>query len=208
MNNWDGGKMSYINNRLMPGHLIKNYQALFDHGIKPDGVYLDVFGYVPPDEDFNPEHPTTRTDALRARAECYRWSRAHIGFIGTEAGCDWTVPYVDITSPLRSNKGVPVPLFELVYHDAVITPYQPGDLRGFLNGGLPQMFNPQDVSPEDLSTIKRMAELNTRLAHAEMTRHEFLDADFTRERTSFSEGTTVMVNWKTRQVEIAPEIGK
>ena len=207
MNNWDGGKMSYLNNRLMPGHLIKNYQALFDHGIKPDGIYLDVFGYVPPDEDFNPEHPTTRTDALRARAECYRWSRAHIGYIGTEAGCDWTVPYVDITSPLRSNKGVPVPLFELVYHDAVITPYQPGDLRGLLNGGLPQMFNPEDVSPEDRSTIKRMAELNKRLAHAEMTRHEFLDADFNRERTTFSDGTTVTVNWKTRQVDVNPEIG-
>ena len=92
MNNWDGGKQAYLNNRFMPGHMIMNYIALSDHGIKPDGIYLDVFGYVPPDEDFNPEHPTTRGDAIRGRALCYTWSRNNIGFIGTEAGCDWTVP--------------------------------------------------------------------------------------------------------------------
>jgi hypothetical protein len=32
-----------------------------------------------------------------------------------------------------------VPLFNLVYHDAIITPYAPTDLHGFLNGGLPQV---------------------------------------------------------------------
>jgi hypothetical protein len=206
MNNWDGGKMSYLNNRLMPGHLKKNYQALFDHGIRPDGIYLDVFGYVPPDEDFNPEHPTTRTDAIAARAECYTWSRANIGFIGTEAGCDWTVPYVDLSSPLKSNKAIAVPLFNLVYHDAIITPYAPNDLHGFLNGGLPQMFNPEEVSPADLKTIERMAALHKRLATAGMTKHEFLSNDFKRERTTFSDGTTVTVDWTNSQVEIVPEL--
>ena len=43
MNNWDGGTMAYMNNRLMTGHLKKNYQGLADHGIRPQGVYLDVF---------------------------------------------------------------------------------------------------------------------------------------------------------------------
>jgi hypothetical protein len=100
-------------------------------GINLDGTYLDVFGYVPPDEDFNPQHPCTRSERSGARALCYIWSRNHVGFVGTEAACDWTVPYADISSPLSSNKGVPVPLFNLVYHDAIITPYAPTDLRGF-----------------------------------------------------------------------------
>jgi hypothetical protein len=71
MRHWDGGTQTFLNPRLMLGHLVKNYRLLFDHGIKPQGIYLDVFGYVPPDEDFNPAHPATRTDALHARAACY-----------------------------------------------------------------------------------------------------------------------------------------
>jgi hypothetical protein len=206
MNNWDGGEMSYLNNRFMLGHLVKNYTGLFDHGIKPDGIYLDVFGYVPPDEDFNPQHPSTRTDAIRGRTLCYTWSRNNIGFIGTEAGCDWTVPYADVLSPLRSSKGVPVPLFNLVYHDAVIVPYQPNDLRGFLNGGLPQMFNPADMSDSDLANIRKMAALHKRLALTEMTKHEFLDEKFRRERTTFSDGTTVTVDWDSNKCDIQPEL--
>ena len=206
MNNWDGGKMAYLNNRFMLGHVQKNYRWLFDHGIRLDGTYLDVFGYVPPDEDFNPQHPTTRRDALDARRLCYTWARQNIGFVGTEAACDWTVPYADISSPLRSSKGVAVPLFNLVYHDAIITPYSPTDLRGFLNGGVPQGFNMSEFSDAEMASIRRMSALHRRLALTEMTKHEFLDDKYRRERTTFSDGTTVTVDWDAESVEISPDL--
>src|SRR5262249_18888276 len=110
MRHWDGGKQSFLTPRFMLGHLQKNYAQLFDHGVHPDGSYLDVFGYVPPDEDFSPEHPTTRTESIHARALCYAWARANLGLVGTEAAVDWVVPYVDYSSPLRAPRaGVPVP---------------------------------------------------------------------------------------------------
>ena len=88
MRHWDGGKQSYLNSRFQPGHLRKNYQLMFDHGIHPDGIYIDVIGYIPPDEDFNPEHPTTRTDAMHGQEELLNWSRSNLGFIraGSSAG--------------------------------------------------------------------------------------------------------------------------
>jgi hypothetical protein len=206
MNNWDGGKMAYLNNRYMVGHLKKNYRGLFDHGIRPVGVYQDVFGYVPPDEDFNEEHPTTLTDALNARRECYNWSRANIGFVGTEAACDWTVPYSDFSSPLKSKNGVAVPLFNLVYHDAIMTPYEPDDLRGYLNGGMPQMFSARELTAEAVTGIKRMAALHKRVALAEMVKHQFIGEGYKKERTTFSEGTTVTVDWDRKSVEIQPPL--
>ncbi len=209
MNNWEGGTQTYLNNRFMPGHLIKNYDWLFAHGIHPQGVYLDVFGYVPPDEDFNPEHPCTRTDAMHARALCFNWSRAHLGFVGTEAGCDWTVPYVDCISSMRSpNKYVPVPLYNLVYHDAVMTPYAPDDLRGYLNGGMPQLGRQQEGSKENLKAMQRMSALHKRVATQEMTKHEFLDDKFRQERSTFSDGTTVTVDWDKNSVKIEPDVGE
>src|SRR3989441_11777165 len=84
MRHWDGGPQAYLNARFMFGHLLKNYQLFFEHDIKPQGIYIDVVGYVPPDEDFNPEHPTTHTDAMRGQAAMLIWSRQNLGIVATE----------------------------------------------------------------------------------------------------------------------------
>ncbi len=214
MRHWDGGKQTYLSTRFMLGHLRKNYQLLFDHGIRPVASYLDVFGYVPPDEDFNPEHPTTRTEAIRDRGSCFRWARQNLGVVGTEAAVDWTVPYVDISSPLGAGRaGIPVPLFNLVYHDAIITPYslqggegrtnrpdRPNWLYGMLNGGLPQVdLETFDRTPD---RIQRMADLHRRVALVPMTNHEFLDERFEKERATFGDGTTVTVDWKAQTATV------
>jgi len=199
-------------------HLRKNYAALFAHGIHPQGSYLDVFGYVPPDQDFNPEHPTTRTDAKREIARCYEWVRANLGTVGTEAGCDWTVPYTDYSSPLGPGKaGIPVPLFNLVYHDAVITQYSPrgGEARmnredrpnwlyGLLNGA-PARIDLRTLD-EFKDVVARMSALHRRVALLPMTNHEFLDPNHQRERTTFGDGTTVTVDWTAKTATIVPEV--
>ena len=210
LDHWDGGKQANLNSRFMLGHLKKNYLLLAAHGIKPDGIYLDVFGYVPPDEDFHPEHPTTRTQALRDRVDCYNWTRTQLGIVGTEAGCDWTVPYADITSPIGPGKCVPVPLFNLVYHDAMIVPYRTNDLNnilhGLLNGGVPQTFNFDTEITNNLPLVRTMAALHHRLALLEMTKHEFLDAARRKERSTFADGTTVTVDWDAQTYAISPEL--
>jgi len=206
MDHWDGGKMTYLSGRFMLGHLKKNYQGLFDHGIKPDGSYLDVFGYVPPDEDFNPQHPSTRTDGLRDRIKNYYWVRTNLGIVGTETACDWTIPYVDFSSPLSAKNGIAVPLWDLVYHDAVLTTYSPSDLRGLLNAGLPQIGSRFDPTEQNLFLVNRMSQLNKRLAFTEMIKHEFLDANYRKERSVFADGTTITVDWDKKTVEIIPEL--
>jgi hypothetical protein len=209
MKHWDGGKQTYLSPRFMLGHLRKNYELMFEHGIKPDGSYLDVFGYVPPDEDFNPHHPTTRTESLRQRALNYRWARVNLGIVGTEAAVDWTVPYVDISSPLGHGRaGIPVPLFNLVYHDAIMTTYNPTDLRGFVNAGVPQLGLAALSGPDGARTaelMRRMSALHERVALLELVRHEFLDREYKVERSTFADGTTVTVDWNTQSVTVTPE---
>jgi len=109
-----------------------------------------------------------------------------------------------------------VPLFNLVYHDAVMVPYSPGGrggdddnaggrpswLYGLLNGGPPRVgFGQIDAVRENL---KRMTELHKRVALLEMTKHEFLDETFQKERTTFSDGTTVTVDWTSQTATVAP----
>ncbi|MDR6781577.1 hypothetical protein ABIE26_001935 [Pedobacter africanus] len=206
MDYWDGGKMAYLSGRFMLGHLNKNYQWMFKRDIRPQGNYLDVFGYVPPDEDFNPEHPSTRTDGLNDRIKCYNWSRNNLGFVGTETACDWTIPYVDFSSPLKSKNGISLPLWELVYHDAILTPYHPDDLHGLLYGGTPQVSFNKGIDASTVKLINRMRELSKRVALLEMTKHEFLDKNYRQERSTFSDGTTVTVDWDKNTVAVSPEL--
>ena len=49
-----------------------------------------------------------------------------------------------------------------------------------------------------------MAALHQRVAVLEMTKHEFLDASYRRERTTFADGTTVTVDWNTNTFVINP----
>jgi Family of unknown function (DUF5696) len=212
MRHWDGGPQTYLNARFMLGHLVKNYQMIFDHGIQPQGTYLDVFGYVPPDEDFNPEHPTTRGDAMRAQAACFNWSHHDLGVVITEAGADWVIPFVDGANQSGGgSKAILVPLYPLVYHDAAIISFGSRDqkslLQGLLYGGVPEI--PIGLSAIDdplRALIARMTALHERVALLEMTRHEFLDRNFRTERTTFADGTTVTVHWDTNACEIRPEL--
>jgi hypothetical protein len=140
MDMWDGGAQSYLSAWLMPGHLKKNYRLMFDHGIKPDGAYLDVFGYYPPYDDFNPEHPVTHEESVGYRAACCRWVRNNLGIVGAEAAADWVIPYVDLGSANPGQgRAIPVPLYELVYHDAIVLPYNSNsteaELLALLHGG-------------------------------------------------------------------------
>ena len=212
MRHWDGGVQAYLNARFMLGHLLKNYQLFFAHGIRPQGIYLDVFGYVPPDEDFNPEHPTTRAQAMSAEAALFNWSRQNLGIVATEAGGDWVVPFVDsVNQSGGGSKAISVPLYNLVYHDAVIISYGARDqkslLQGLLGGGVPELpFAPNAADEKTLALIRQMAALHARVGLLEMTKHEFLDDKFRRERTTFADGTTVTVDWDANTYRIEPEL--
>jgi hypothetical protein len=73
--------------------------------------------------DFNPEQPVTLEESRGFRAACYRCVRNNLGIVGTEGAADWVIPYVDLGSANPGQgRAIPVPLYELVYHDAIVLP--------------------------------------------------------------------------------------
>jgi len=144
---------------------------------------------------------TNRDDELVAQ---------NLGIVATEAGVDWVVPYVDVINQSGGNsKAILVPLCQLVYHDAVITSFGARDqktlLQGILFGGQPELlFGPTDE--KSMALIKTMMALHKRVRMLEMTRHEFLEANYRKERTTYSDETTVTVDWDTSNYTISPEL--
>ena len=148
---------------------------------------------------------------MRYRALCFRWVKNNLGIVGTEAAADWVIPYVDLGSvdPGQGRGVISVPLYELVYHDAIILPFESSstenEMLALLGGGAPQIWGREDIgdiTDEQLARVKRIASLHARVAILEMTNHEFLDQSFRRERTTFADGTTVTVDWDAKTVVV------
>lgn len=213
-NTWYGGNQSILCSRLAPGHVKKNYLSLLNQGVKVRGAYLDVFAVVPPDECYNPEHPVSRADCLKERGECLDFIRAQGGIVSSEEPADWAIPHIDLVhhgpyalmpNPGRGPAmGIPVPLFNLVYHDALLLPWSLGKgawgipendlgyLHGLVNAGLPYLsLNPGE---EELVCVRTMCALHERVGLLEMTNHEFLDESFRKQRTTFADGTKVTID--------------
>ncbi|UCG49739.1 MAG: hypothetical protein JSU94_08145 [Phycisphaerales bacterium] len=223
---WFGGRQSILCSSLAPGYVRRNYGSLLEHGVKVRGAYLDVFAVVPPDECYNPEHPATRADCLMYRGRCLDFIRACGGVVSSEEPADWAVPHIDLVhhgpyalvpNPGRGPAmGIPVPLFNLVYHDALLLPWSLakgawgipendlGYLHGLANAGMPYLsLNP---GQEELSKVQTMCALHERVALLEMTKHEFLDKSGRRQRTTFADGTTVTIDLDKQTFEISPPL--
>ncbi|MHC4495362.1 MAG: DUF5696 domain-containing protein [Planctomycetota bacterium] len=223
-NTWYGGNQSILCSRLALGHVKKNYLALLRHGVKVRGAYLDVFAVVPPDECYNPEHSATRADCLKYRGMCLDFVRANGGVVSSEEPADWAIPHIDLVHhgpyALVPNPGkgpamgISVPLFNLVYHDALLLPWSLGKgawgipendlgyLHGLANSGMPYLsLNPGE---EELVCVRTMCALHERAGLLEMTNHEFLDKARRKQRTAFADGTTVTIDLDGGTFEISP----
>ena len=132
------------------------------------------------------------------------------GITGSEEMGEWSVPYVDIAH--RGNyllaafpfTFIQVPLFNLVYHDAVILPWGIRELGCLLNGEMPRIST--RAINTDMERIRTVCALHKRVGLLEMTKHEFLDEKFSKQRTTFSDGTTVTIDPENNSFDIQPKL--
>ncbi len=92
----------------------------------PELYFADTVFAAPLQECFDPHHPLTFPDDLRYKAALCDYLRREVGLFGSEEGREWGVPHADYFEGLMSHKtnqphdpDIIVPLFELVYADAI-----------------------------------------------------------------------------------------
>ncbi len=221
---WPGGPQAILSPRFAPEYVRHNHDQFAEHGIKVKGAYLDVFSVVPLEESSEKAHPVTRTDCARYRRMCFDLLRARGYVVSSEEPSDYLVTNLDLvhhgpypTFPGLGGggpRGIPIPLWNLVYHDAILLPWDMGEDGGWgipngdagrlhclLNTGLPYLgLEPSDTQ---IAQMKEACDLNARCATQEMTNHEFLDGAYRKQRTTFADGTTVTIDLdaKTHTIE-------
>jgi len=224
---WCGGAQTILSARFAPEYVRHNHDAFAAHGIHVRGAYLDVFSVVPLEESFQPAHPMSRSDCARYRRECFNILHARGYVMSSEEPTEYLCSGIDLVHhgpyPTAPNLGggnrvgIPVPLFNLVYHDALLMPWNMGEDGGWgipngdagrlhclLNAGLPYVDPGADE--QMVARVKEAAALNKRCAMLEMTNHEFLDATFRKQRTTFSDGTAVTVDFDAKTYAIEPKL--
>jgi len=215
---WAGGAHSVLCATKALDFVKRNFSSLLDKGVDLTASYLDVFSVVHADECFDPKHPMTRSDCVDHRANVFKHVRSLGIVLSSEDASDWTIPYLDfvyfadipynrVTSGRgRAEKlGVPVPLFSLVYHDALVVPWilstGEGYLRCLLHGGVPYLH----IEREGYEPVKRLlflAKIHEHIGKDEMTDHRFLSDDYSVEETSFSSGPRVRVDYKKKEYTV------
>ena len=217
MARWAGGRQNYLCSALAPYYVRRNFEQLFAHGIKLDATYLDVFTCNEPDECTNPRHIATRKDSLSYRGQCFDYLIANGVLPSSEEANDWAMGNLVFCHWAPYAKGgIPVPLLNLVYHDCFLIPWklikgewgtpegQSGFLHALLNGGMGYVETELTGAEleENIAQCKVVSALQKQVAHAEMVSHAFLSGDRAVQQTTFSNGTTVTVDFDKETYEI------
>ncbi len=232
---WAGGRQSYLCTTQAPYYVKRNFEEILRHGIHLEASYLDVFTCNEGDECANPRHRMSRRECFNYRKACFDYLTSKGILPSSEEVTDWAMqslvfchygPYDFMLQPPGSpRKGIPVPLFNLVYHDCLILPWlmdrREGEedfmLYALLNGGGAYMDkdgaypncdgsfddpNAEKQLDEDIERYRIVAPLQERVAKCEMVKHEFLNNDWKKQRTLFSDGTVVEVDFNDNSYKI------
>lgn len=231
---WAGGPQTYLCATQAPFYVKRNFTEIMDNGIKLDCAYLDVFTCNEGDECSHPWHKMTRRECYEYRNACFEYLLSKGILPSSEEVNDWAIPSLVfchyapydfmLDRPGSPKKGIPVPLFNLVYHDCLIEPWMMDKvseeedymLYAVLNGGAPYLVRDGayqntdgsfaggvEISIEDqIKRCKVVSDLHEKVAKCEMVRHEMVDGNPEVQRTTFADGTVVTVDFQAQTYQI------
>lgn len=231
---WAGGAQSYLCATQALYYVKRNFKAIEEAGIHLDGAYLDVFTCNEGDECNHPWHRMTRRDCYDFRNACFEFLLSRNILSSSEEVNDWAIPSLVfchyapydfmLAEPGSPRHGIPVPLFNLVYHDCVIEPWMMDKvsekedymLYALLNGGAPYLLRDagylnidgafggtkQLQLEEAIQRCRVVSALHEKVAKCELLRCDLLTGDGSVQRSTFSDGTQVTIDFANQTYEI------
>jgi hypothetical protein len=200
--------------------LIRHAVDFYQNTLKANAVYLDTIGGLGLVECYDARHALTRSGVREARLNIMRTVTGAKMVLGAEGQPqDWNLSEVSFYDEHPVRIGVDVPLYGLVYHDCAMLYQQHGvpfnyglDNYGFVRGTWPEKFLRALLYGDQSSWTVSYAAYNAwrstfksindilaphqkRLAFDELTSHELLTPDLLVQRTRFSSGVQVTVNY-------------
>ena len=224
LNVWAGGQCShlcftealkFVRRNFVEGvkdqYMYHNSPPIYNL-VEPDAYYLDCFCRI--NECFNPEHMMSRSENVHFVNECLKTVREHgnkvvlscehpkfYGVPNLEFG--WGIGHLKADVQVvggghqTESVGIPVPLWELVFHDAIWIPIYGENYGQMLLYGCGPYFSTSEQGPsdEEINWKMKVTGLNEVVGFDEMTDFEVRDggAEF---ESSFASGACVTLSGK------------
>lgn len=214
---WAGGQAYIVNARDGLSYAKRNWKSLAQLQLR--AYYVDTTSAVQIYQSYAPGNTLTRSHDMAAKVEMLRFFKSHGVVLGSEEGADFAVPYLDWNENRHARQlGESVPLWPLVFHDAVVgSRYTSDDDAAEWAGGLAAGASYPSWLEDMLwgyavmshignyqhreAALRAMARKNhvdawfRQISTAAMVNHCFLTADASLEQTSFSTGHRIIVNF-------------
>jgi len=223
--------------------------SIREHRLHMDFLYYDGYSaYFPLPEDFSPTHPCTRREGYEVQNRCFADARQSGIMPGAELARFWAMRdcdywfYTDWASDRLANTsvdpsqpwtgqgcegpvGVPIPLFQLVFHDCYIAGFA-GYYLGYdwwedqhprlyellfvavpCHNWLPGGDFPYDKidapqTEQRWTWLNKMGSLCRATKFSEMVSHEFLSGDYRQQRVSFANGVVAEFDMNANRFRI------
>jgi hypothetical protein len=201
---WWGGQAYILNSRYSVKYAKRNWEQI--KTLDPKAMFVDIITAMQLYQSFEPGDELTKHEDLLAKIELMKFYKDQGLVFGSEEAADFGIPYVDwFENRHKRIQGTSIPLWPLVFHDAAFcTRYggvssnedHPGWLEDMLWGYLPHFFISPDWNQEELfQSLDHVDLWHEKIGTAEMTDHEFLDENYTVEKTTFSTGDNIICNF-------------
>jgi hypothetical protein len=227
---WAGGQGYIMSSKYSIENAKENWENV--KTLNPKALFIDTVTAACIYESWGKDNPQTRTEDLEYKKQLLQFFRSQGKLMSSEEGSEMGIAYCDWNESRHYRKeNENIPLWPLVFHDAVImsryNSFEPGSpypkwLEDMLWGYQLQFFmSPQfgGIKPADghekvgfganamdeemFKSTFHVDEWHKKIALSEMTNHRILTEDGKVEETTFEPGGKIIVNFsnETRTIE-------
>ena len=227
---WEGGQAFIVCSKCGLKFAKRNIPQIMSD-LSPTCYFVDTTTAAPLYECYDAEHPTTRSEDKKYKIELLKYLNDCNLVTGSESGVYWAAKYLHYAEGIMRLEsggwfgkfgGIPVPLFNLVYHDSIVAYWHQGQplnsnrklmkvkfLLDLLYGNPTSwnFFGIEDYKEwrDQLKEVFNVASsLHREIAMDEMVNHKFLTDDYLVQESEFSSGIKVIVNFGEKEF-VTPE---
>jgi hypothetical protein len=214
---WNGGQAYILSAAAGLTYARRNWKM--EQILAPRAMYLDTTSAVQTYQSYEPGKLQYRADDVANKAGLLKFYKECGVVLGSEEGADFAIPYIDWCENRHERiAGESIPLWPLVFHDAVVSGRYTGSAwAGALAAGteyppwlldmlwgyaaLSELgpFEQRSAAYERMRTTRQLDSWFSTISTDAMDDHAFLSEDETLERTQFSSGRSIIVNFSPEQ---------
>jgi hypothetical protein len=213
---WDGGQAYILNAAAGLSYARRNWQM--EQQLAPRAMFIDTTSAVQTYQSWAPGQLQSRAEDVANKANLLKFFKDRGLVLGSEEGADFAIPWIDWCENRHMRvAGETVPLWPLVFHDAVVSVRYTGDPVGAewttgaaKDGKYPPWLLDMLWGYAALTNVRSFERRNEAYDRMRATRpvdiwfagistdsmddHAFLSSDETMECTQFSSGRSIVVN--------------